>query len=171
MALQSLDIAKDLNAAGVEKAQAEAIGSAIVRAVSEQEAKFVTKSDFAGFEERMLAQFERIAEKIDGVEQTLDAKIDGVEQRLDAKIDGAEQRLDAKIDAVEQRLDAKIDLVDQKLTSRIDKDVGDLRGRFEKDVGELRIATNSLVDRVRLQVLLSLGAVVGIVAALFRLFT
>lgn len=47
----------------------------------------------------------------------LNQKIDSVEQRLEAKINSFEQRLEAKIGAGEQRLEAKLDAVSDSLAA------------------------------------------------------
>ncbi len=42
--------------------------------------------------------FERVVDRIDGVEERLVNRIDGVEERLNTKIEGVEERLNAKLD-------------------------------------------------------------------------
>lgn len=45
MAVQALDIANDLSAKGMERQQAEAVGSAIVRSLDDTGSSYATKAD------------------------------------------------------------------------------------------------------------------------------
>jgi hypothetical protein len=65
--------------------------------------------------EELRSHFKVFGERLDGVEQRLDARIDGLEQRLDARIDGLEERLDTRIDHLEQRMTAGFTRVDERL--------------------------------------------------------
>ena len=90
MSLDTLSIARELRAADLAPSQAEAIASAIGRAVSEGAA---SKSDI-----------ELLIAKIDGLDAKLTARIDGVEGKLSAQTDAAEQRLTAKIEGMRSSL-------------------------------------------------------------------
>ena len=93
-ALDTLQTAADLEAAGIPASHAKAIVSAIARA-DEQSA---TKADLGNVESKLEA-------KIDAAKAELEAKIDA----LEAKIDAAKAELEAKIDAAKAELEAKID--------------------------------------------------------------
>ena len=86
-ALDTLQTAADLEAAGIPASHAKAIVGAIARA-DEQSA---TKADLGN------------------VESKLEAKIDAAKAELEAKIDAAKAELEAKIDATKAVLEAKID--------------------------------------------------------------
>ena len=74
MSLDTLSIARELRAADVAPAQAEAIASAIGKAVSEGTA---SKTDV-----------ELLVSKVDGNQAVLVAQNEAMEQRLTAKIEG-----------------------------------------------------------------------------------
>ena len=89
MTLNTLKIAKRMEAAGMPRQQSEALADALDDEVT---SNFVTNTDLG-------VAVDRLETKIEGVEQRLTARIDGVEQRLEAKIDAVAQRLDARIDS------------------------------------------------------------------------
>ena len=106
MPLDTLRIAKQMEAAGMPRPQSEALANVLKDEYFDQ---LVTNSDLG-------VAVDRLETKIEAVEQRLEAKIGAVEQRLEAKIEAVEQRLEAKIAA----LDSKIDTVASRLGSRID---------------------------------------------------
>jgi hypothetical protein len=55
--------------------------------------------------------FERVVDRIDGVEERLVNRIDGVEERLRFESQTKHEELNTKIDGVEERLNAKLDLL------------------------------------------------------------
>ncbi|AHH12006.1 BDR-repeat family protein, partial (plasmid) [Borrelia coriaceae ATCC 43381] len=85
----------------------------------------LTYKDIEYLETNFNLQFEKLEEKIDGVEKRLEQKIDGVKDKindvqkgLEDKINGVEKRLEEKIDGVEKRLEEKIDGVRKKIKKR-----------------------------------------------------
>ncbi len=90
MPLDTLKIAKQMEAAGMPRQQSEALAAVLQE---ENFANLVTNSDLG-------VAVDRLESRIEAVEQRLEAKI----AALDSKIDRVEARLGGRIDAVEARL-------------------------------------------------------------------
>ena len=99
MTIDTLEIARELEAAGLDRKLAEAHAGVLLRAVTGAAA---SKADL---ENAVL----RLEAKIDGDISRLEAKVDGDISRLEAKIDGDMSRLEAKSDRDMSRLEARID--------------------------------------------------------------
>ena len=84
-ALDTLQTAADLEAAGIPASHAKAIVSAIARA-DEQSA---TKADLGNVETKLEAKIDALEAKIDAAKAELGAKIDATKAELEAKIDAA----------------------------------------------------------------------------------
>ena len=84
-ALDTLQTAADLEAAGIPASHAKAIVSAIARA-DEQSA---TKADLGNVETKLEAKIDALEAKIDAAKAELEAKIDATKAVLEAKIDAA----------------------------------------------------------------------------------
>jgi hypothetical protein len=98
MAIDTLEYVKRLEAAGVDRRQAEAHAQAVRDTLAPQ---LVTKADLD-------AAVARLEAKIGGEVTRLDHKIDAAVTRLDHKIDAAVARLDHKIDTAVARLETKM---------------------------------------------------------------
>jgi hypothetical protein len=60
--------------------------------------------------------FERVVDRIDGVEERLVNRIDGIEERLRFESQTKHEELTAKIEGVEERLNAKLDILIRGMT-------------------------------------------------------
>jgi len=122
MTIDTLEIARELEAAGLDRKLAEAHAGVLLRAVTGAAA---SKADL---ENAVL----RLEAKIDGDISRLEAKVDGDISRLEAKIDGDMSRLEAKIDGDMSRLEAKSDRDMSRLEARIDGRLAALEMRLFK---------------------------------------
>ena len=110
-AVDTLRIARNLEAAGVERRQAEAHAEALRVVADASREDLATKGDIA----MLGAKVERLEGRIDGLE----GRIDGLEGRIDGlagQIDG----LEGRIDGVEGRIDGlagRIDGVHRELVT------------------------------------------------------
>jgi uncharacterized protein YlxW (UPF0749 family) len=118
MSLDTIAIARELRAASVAPEQAEAIASAIGRAVAEGSA---TKADLSASQSGLRADIGQLDAKIDALRAStkadiaqLDSKIDALRASTKADLAQLETRLDARIDGL--RIATKADLADLRST-------------------------------------------------------
>ena len=124
VAVDTLRIARNLEAAGVERRQAEAHAEALRVVADASREDLATKGDIA----MLGAKIERLEGRIDGLEGRIDGlegRIDGLEGRIDGvegRIDGLAVQIDglaARIDGLERRTDGLEGRIDG-LAGRID---------------------------------------------------
>ncbi len=102
----TLQAAKELQDAGVETSQAEAMIGVMSRMVTEG---LATKKDVQTLEAKVDAGFAAINTKLDAKTAALDAKIDTKVTALDTKLDAKTAALDVKIDNSVALLTAKME--------------------------------------------------------------
>ena len=93
MALQSLDIARELAATGMDRSQAEAVGTAIVRIAEERDGDAATGADLERVEHDLTAE-------IMSVRSDLTAEIASVRSDLTAEIASVRSNLTTEIASV-----------------------------------------------------------------------
>ena len=96
MPLDTLKVAKQMEAAGMPRSQSEALAAVLNE---EFVGQVVTNSDLG-------VAVDRLETRIEAAEERLNAKIEAVEERLNGKIEAVEERLNARIAAVDAKIDA-----------------------------------------------------------------
>ena len=97
MPLDTLKVAKQMEAAGMPRSQSEALAAVLNE---EFVGQVVTNSDLG-------VAVDRLETRIEAAEERLNAKIEAVEERLNARI----AAVDAKIDATSARHDARLQMM------------------------------------------------------------
>ena len=87
---------KNLEEAGFEESQAEAVVDMVGSAVGENVA---TSSDLRAFSDSTTI-------RLDGFEQRIESRLDAFEQHIESRMDAFEQRIESRLDGFEQRMDA-----------------------------------------------------------------
>ena len=107
---------KNLEEAGFEESQAEAVVDMVGSAVGENVA---TSSDLRAFSDSTTI-------RLDGFEQRIESRLDGFEQRIESRLDGFEQRMDAfeqrmmaNFLASEERNRAEIKSLEHRMTIKL----------------------------------------------------
>ena len=101
MPLDTLKIAKSMEAAGMPRPQSEALATVLQ---DEYFSQLVTSVDLGAAVDRLETKIEGVEERLNHRIDTLGVKIDSVAQRMDSKVDSVGSRLSSRIDSVEARL-------------------------------------------------------------------
>ena len=66
--------------------------------------------------EAVASKLDLVMNKIDALDQKIDAKINALDQKIDAKINALDQKIDSKIDSLEKICNAKFDSIEKRLS-------------------------------------------------------
>jgi hypothetical protein len=124
MTIDTLEYVKRLEAAGVDRRQAEAHAAAVRDTVAPQ---LATKADIDGVRVALERHREATKADIDNAVARIESKLGTEVARLESKLGTEVARLNAKLGTEVGRLDAKIDTVAGRLDAKMDA----LASRFE----------------------------------------
>lgn len=119
---------KELQDAGVEPPQAEAMVGVVSRMMTDG---LATKKDVQALEAKVDAGFAAVDAKLSTKVAALDTKVENGLTALNTKIDTKVDALDAKIDASVAALNTKIDTKVDALDTKIDNNVAMLAAKIE----------------------------------------
>ena len=142
-AFNPLATAQDLEAAGFERRQAEAIAEGMRQAAGVDRGTFATKADLVALQAATKADLDALqaatkadlakhrgAAKAELAEHRATTKADLTEHRAAAKADLAEHRATTKADHAEHRAATKADLTDFATKADLHREIGALRSEM-----------------------------------------